>query len=175
MTGLPSVSPLRAWTFLLQGLQVAMEKALAERLQPHCRAEFSLLSFQSYCILSIACLSRTRSPLKASSCSNGLNFCIPNHLLTDWEMDSKCQSKTKLLLQRTQVQLSTPTKWLTNICNSSPREPNAVFWPPKALGLYEVHRHTSGQNTHIHKKKEKKKLNNQTLKKNDSRINIKII
>ena len=43
----------------------------------------------------------------------------------DWRGDSAI--KNWLLFQRTQVQFLAPTWWLTTICNSSSREPDALF------------------------------------------------
>lgn len=56
-----------------------------------------------------------------------------------------------LLLQMAPVQFPAHT-WLFIItCNSGFRGSDALFWPPLALNVHTVHRHTCTQNIHTHK------------------------
>jgi hypothetical protein len=56
-----------------------------------------------------------------------------------------------VLLQKIQVQFPASTWQLTNICNSSSRESEAYFWPPKVLCINAVQIRMKANNN-IHKK-----------------------
>lgn len=55
-----------------------------------------------------------------------------------------------LLLERTQVWFPALIWWLPNICNSSFRGSNILFWPLWVPGMQVVHRYASRQNNYKH-------------------------
>lgn len=50
-------------------------------------------------------------------------------------------------LAEDQVQFPEPTKWFTIIHNSSPRECDILFWPPRTSGTHVLHIYTCRWNT----------------------------
>lgn len=51
-------------------------------------------------------------------------------------------SRSRLLFQRTQIQVPEPTRWFTTIHNSSSTRSDAVFWRLWVPGTLMVHRYT---------------------------------
>lgn len=64
--------------------------------------------------------------------------------------------------------------WLTNTANSNPREPDAVFWPAKALRpICGTQTNKQTKYSHTYKEKEKKKIEQTNVKEKGSIINVK--